>query len=166
MLGLQSDELTEDSDMWRTAVQNYWSLLSPIVFSDHPKRPGEEDPSPPYNMFRNVLDMNAHFGGFNTALLQARKSVWVMNVVPISGLNYLPLIQDRGFVGVLHDWYFHLFPLVLISNALLLCFHLFVLLCLSMDSLAYAIFFLTFSSNLVLSKYIELLVFLFFWGKI
>nr|ACJ85808.1 unknown [Medicago truncatula] len=55
-------------------------------------------------MFRNVLDMNANFGGFNSALLQARKSVWVMNVVPRSGPNYLPLIQDRGFVGVLHDW--------------------------------------------------------------
>ncbi|KAG4382869.1 hypothetical protein JHK82_040348 [Glycine max] len=101
---LQPDELTEDSDSWKIAVQNYWSLMSPLIFSDHPKRPGDEDPSPPYNMFRNVLDMNAHFGGFNSALLQARKSVWVMNVVPISGLNYLPLIQDRGFVGVLHDW--------------------------------------------------------------
>ncbi|KAL2317697.1 hypothetical protein Fmac_031573 [Flemingia macrophylla] len=102
--GLQPDELMEDSDSWRTAVQNYWSLLSPLIFSDHPKRPGDEDPSPPYNMFRNVLDMNAHLGGFNSALLQARKSVWVMNVVPISGPNYLPMIQDRGFVGVLHDW--------------------------------------------------------------
>ncbi|KAK7321186.1 hypothetical protein VNO77_31558 [Canavalia gladiata] len=102
--GLQSDEFAEDSDSWKTAVQNYWSLLSPLIFSDHPKRPGDEDPSPPYNMFRNVLDMNAHFGGFNSALLQAKKSVWVMNVVPISGPNYLPLIQDRGFVGVLHDW--------------------------------------------------------------
>ncbi|KAK7275774.1 hypothetical protein RIF29_16896 [Crotalaria pallida] len=102
--GLQSDEFAEDSESWRTAVHNYWSLLSPVIFSDHPKRPGEEDPPPPYNMFRNVLDMNAHFGGFNSALLQARKSAWVMNVVPISGPNYLPLIHDRGFVGILHDW--------------------------------------------------------------
>lgn len=115
MSGLQSDEFAEDSDSWRTVVHNYWSLLSPLIFSDHPKRPGEEDPPPPYNMFRNVLDMNAHFGGFNSALLQARKSVWVMNVVPISGPNHLPLIHDRGFVGVLHDWYFNLLPLVLIS---------------------------------------------------
>lgn len=113
-LGLLPDEFAEDSDSWKSAVQNYWSLLSPLIFSDHPKRPGDEDPSPPYNMFRNILDMNANFGGFNSALLQARKSVWVMNVVPISGLNYLPLIQDRGFVGVLHDWYFNLVPLFLI----------------------------------------------------
>ncbi|KAK7410516.1 hypothetical protein VNO78_01350 [Psophocarpus tetragonolobus] len=104
IFGLQSDEFAEDSENWRAAVRNYWSLLSPLIFSDHPKRPGDEDPPPPYNMLRNVLDMNAHFGGFNSALLQAGKSVWVMNVVPLSGENYLPLIQDRGYVGVLHDW--------------------------------------------------------------
>ncbi|PKA59468.1 putative pectin methyltransferase QUA2 [Apostasia shenzhenica] len=55
-------------------------------------------------MLRNVLDMNAHFGGFNAALLASGKSVWVLNVVPTNGPNYLPLILDRGFVGVLHDW--------------------------------------------------------------
>ncbi|KAF1865206.1 hypothetical protein Lal_00004580 [Lupinus albus] len=102
--GLQSDEFAEDSESWRTAVHNYWSLLSPVIFSDHPKRPGDEDPPPPYNMLRNVLDMNAHLGNFNSALLQAGKSVWVMNVVPTSGPNYLPLIQDRGYLGLLHDW--------------------------------------------------------------
>ncbi|KDP41393.1 hypothetical protein JCGZ_15800 [Jatropha curcas] len=102
--GLHSEEFTEDSLNWRTAVTNYWSLLSPLIFSDHPKRPGDEDPSPPYNMLRNVLDMNAQFGGFNSALLEAGKSVWVMNVVPTSGPNHLPMILDRGFVGVLHDW--------------------------------------------------------------
>ncbi|KAL0439638.1 UNVERIFIED_CONTAM: putative pectin methyltransferase QUA2 [Sesamum latifolium] len=79
-------------------------LCSPLIFSDHPKRPGDEDPSPPYNMLRNVLDMNAHFGGFNAALLETRKSVWVMNVVPANGRDTLPLILDRGFIGLLHDW--------------------------------------------------------------
>lgn len=102
--GLLSEALAEDSLNWNSAVNNYWSLLSPLIFSDHPKRPGDDDPSPPYNMLRNVLDMNAHFGGLNAALLDARKSVWVMNVIPTSGPNYLPLIIDRGFVGVLHDW--------------------------------------------------------------
>lgn len=104
LLGLLSEALAEDSLNWNSAVNNYWSLLSPLIFSDHPKRPGDDDPSPPYNMLRNVLDMNAHFGGLNAALLDARKSVWVMNVIPTSGPNYLPLILDRGFVGVLHDW--------------------------------------------------------------
>ncbi|XP_031274981.1 probable pectin methyltransferase QUA2 isoform X2 [Pistacia vera] len=102
--GVDQEEFTEDTEDWKSAVRNYWSLLSPLIFSDHPKRPGDEDPSPPYNMVRNVLDMNAHFGGFNSALLEKGKSVWVMNVVPTIATNYLPMILDRGFVGVLHNW--------------------------------------------------------------
>ncbi|CAM8926333.1 unnamed protein product [Rhodiola kirilowii] len=102
--GVHSADIAEDTGKWKIALRNYWSLLSPLLFSDHPKRPGDEDPSPPFNMFRNVLDMNARFGGFNSALLDAGKSVWVMNVVPVTGQNYLPLILDRGFVGALHDW--------------------------------------------------------------
>jgi hypothetical protein len=31
---------------------------------------------------------------------------WVMNVVPVSGPNTLPVIYDRGLIGVMHDWYF------------------------------------------------------------
>lgn len=31
---------------------------------------------------------------------------WVMNVVPTSGSNTLPVIYDRGLIGVLHDWYY------------------------------------------------------------
>ncbi|WOK92174.1 hypothetical protein Cni_G00865 [Canna indica] len=102
--GVHPEDFDEDAARWSSVVYNYWSLLSPLIFSDHPKRPGDEDPSPPFNMLRNVLDMNAHFGGFNAALLDAGKSAWVMNVVPTSSPNYLPLIFDRGFVGVQHDW--------------------------------------------------------------
>jgi putative pectin methyltransferase len=102
--GVHSEVFAEDTATWDSMVRNYWSLLSPLIFSDHPKRPGDEDPQPPFNMLRNVLDMNAHFGGFNAALLKAGKSVWVMNVVPTNTPNYLPLIFDRGFIGVQHDW--------------------------------------------------------------
>ncbi|XP_049936110.1 probable pectin methyltransferase QUA2 isoform X1 [Nymphaea colorata] len=102
--GLREADFDEDSISWRLMIQNYWSLLSPLIFSDHPKRPGDEDPSPPFNIVRNVMDMNARFGGFNAALLDAGKSVWVMNVVPIEKPSYLPLIFDRGFIGILHDW--------------------------------------------------------------
>ncbi|CAN1345807.1 Probable pectin methyltransferase QUA2 [Linum perenne] len=102
--GSNAEDFDEDAEKWKKAVTNYWSLLSPLIFSDHPKRPGDEDPPPPYNMLRNVLDMNAHFGGLNSAMLEAGKSVWIMNVVPTTAPNYLPMIHDRGFVGVLHDW--------------------------------------------------------------
>ncbi|KAJ4874504.1 putative pectin methyltransferase QUA2 [Raphanus sativus] len=105
LYGLHEEEVGEDAENWKATVREYWSLLSPLIFSDHPKRPGDEDPSPPYNMVRNVLDMNAQFGGLNSALLEAKKRVWVMNVVPTAaGPNHLPVILDRGFVGVLHDW--------------------------------------------------------------
>ncbi|XP_021752851.1 probable pectin methyltransferase QUA2 [Chenopodium quinoa] len=104
MYGVLPEVFSADSLKWKSAIQEYWSLLSPQIFSDHPKRPGDEDPSPPFNMLRNVLDMNAQFGGFNHALLEAGKNLWVMNVVPTTAANSLPLIHDRGFIGTSHNW--------------------------------------------------------------
>ncbi|CAL0331250.1 unnamed protein product [Lupinus luteus] len=103
-LGVEPEEFYEDLHFWRSAVQNYWSLLTPLIFSDHPKRPGDEDPLPPFNMIRNVMDMSANYGGLNAALLEEKKSVWVMNVVPAKTSNVLHLILDRGFAGAKHDW--------------------------------------------------------------
>ncbi|CAJ1931929.1 unnamed protein product [Sphenostylis stenocarpa] len=102
--GVQSEDFFEDLEFWRSTLKNYWSLLTPLIFSDHPKRPGVEDPLPSFNMIRNVMDMSTKYGGLNTALLEEKKSVWVMNVVPATASNSLPLILDRGFAGVLHDW--------------------------------------------------------------
>ncbi|KAJ9188380.1 hypothetical protein P3X46_003742 [Hevea brasiliensis] len=51
---------------------------------------------------RNVMDMNAFFGGFAAAL--ASDPVWVMNVVPAGKLSTLGVIFDRGLIGVYHDW--------------------------------------------------------------
>ncbi|XP_068468502.1 probable methyltransferase PMT5 [Phaseolus vulgaris] len=102
--GVHPEEFYEDLQHWRSAVNNYWSLLTPLIFSDHPKRLGDEDPFPPYNMVRNVMDMSSNYGGLNAALLEEKKSVWVMNVVSSRASNALPLILDRGFVGVMHDW--------------------------------------------------------------
>lgn len=102
--GVQAEDFFEDLQVWRSALKNYWSLLTPLIFSDHPKRPGDEDPLPPFNMIRNVMDMNAHYGGLNAAFLEEKKSVWVMNVVPVNARNTLPLILHQGFAGVFHDW--------------------------------------------------------------
>lgn len=102
--GVLPEDFFEDLQVWRSALKNYWSLLTPLIFSDHPKRPGDEDPLPPFNMIRNVMDMNAHYGGLNAAFSEEKKSAWVMNVVPIRAPNTLPLILDQGFAGVLHDW--------------------------------------------------------------
>ncbi|KAA0034466.1 putative methyltransferase PMT5 [Cucumis melo var. makuwa] len=102
--GVQSEDYSDELQIWRSALKNYWSLLTPLIFSDHPKRPGDEDPLPPFNMIRNVMDMNAHYGGLNAAFVEQKKTVWVMNVVPVGSPNTLPLILDQGFAGVLHDW--------------------------------------------------------------
>ncbi|KAL5102002.1 hypothetical protein RYX36_006329 [Vicia faba] len=53
---------------------------------------------------RNVMDMRASFGGFAAALIDHNLDSWVMNVVPVSGPNTLPVIYDRGLIGVMHDW--------------------------------------------------------------
>ncbi|OMO75937.1 putative S-adenosyl-L-methionine-dependent methyltransferase protein [Corchorus olitorius] len=51
---------------------------------------------------RNVMDMNAGYGGFAAALIEL--PLWVMNVVPINAQDTLPIIFDRGLIGVYHDW--------------------------------------------------------------
>lgn len=51
---------------------------------------------------RNVMDMNALFGGFAASLLS--DPVWVMNVVPARKASTLGVIYDRGLIGVYHDW--------------------------------------------------------------
>ena len=51
---------------------------------------------------RNVMDMNAMFGGLGASMND--DPVWVMNVIPAFGQNTLPVIYDRGLIGVNHDW--------------------------------------------------------------
>ncbi|CAN1325721.1 Probable methyltransferase PMT23 [Linum perenne] len=51
---------------------------------------------------RNIMDMNAGYGGFAAALTDL--PYWVMNVVPVHEEDTLPIIYDRGLIGVYHDW--------------------------------------------------------------
>ena len=52
----------------------------------------------------NIMDMKANFGGFAAALIVEDVDCWVMNVIPLSGPNTLPVIYDRVLIGVAHDW--------------------------------------------------------------
>ncbi|KAJ4952608.1 hypothetical protein NE237_029440 [Protea cynaroides] len=61
-----------------------------------------DDPSYGCPAVRNVMDMNAFFGGFAAALVS--DPVWVMNIVPPRESSALGLIYDRGLIGVSHDW--------------------------------------------------------------
>ncbi|KAI3458656.1 hypothetical protein Pfo_015319 [Paulownia fortunei] len=41
---------------------------------------------------------------FAAALIENHLDCWVLNIVPVSGPNTLPVIYDRGLIGVMHDW--------------------------------------------------------------
>uniref|UniRef100_K3XF50 Methyltransferase n=1 Tax=Setaria italica TaxID=4555 RepID=K3XF50_SETIT len=55
-----------------------------------------------WSSVRNVMDMNAGFGGFAASLIH--QPLWVMNVVPVDQPDTLPIIFNRGLIGVYHDW--------------------------------------------------------------
>ncbi|XP_015931423.1 probable methyltransferase PMT11 [Arachis duranensis] len=77
------------------AESKYWNeIISGYVRALHWKK----------MKLRNIMDMRAGFGGFAAALIDQTVDCWVMNVVPVSGPNTLPVIYDRGLIGVMHDW--------------------------------------------------------------
>ncbi|KAJ1263315.1 hypothetical protein BS78_09G174300 [Paspalum vaginatum] len=76
------------------ADTKYWKqIVSEVYFSDFPLN---------WSSIRNVMDMNAGFGGFATALID--RPLWVINVVPTGEPDTLPVIFDRGLIGAYHDW--------------------------------------------------------------
>ncbi|XP_058110384.1 probable methyltransferase PMT23 [Magnolia sinica] len=76
----------EDTKNWATLVSNTYFHDLAINWSS----------------VRNVMDMNAVYGGFAAALVS--QPLWVMNTVPADGPDTLPIIFDRGLIGVYHDW--------------------------------------------------------------
>ncbi|KAI5405825.1 probable methyltransferase PMT25 [Lathyrus oleraceus] len=57
-----------------------------------------------WSSVRNVMDMRAVYGGFAAALRALKLNVWVMNVVPVDSPDTLPIIYERGLIGIYHDW--------------------------------------------------------------
>ncbi|XP_074262960.1 putative methyltransferase PMT24 isoform X2 [Silene latifolia] len=55
-----------------------------------------------WSSVRNVMDMRAVYGGFAAALKDMK--LWVMNVVPLTSSDTLPIIYERGLFGIYHDW--------------------------------------------------------------
>ncbi|CAL4953845.1 unnamed protein product [Urochloa decumbens] len=55
-----------------------------------------------WSSVRNVMDMNAGFGGFAASLIH--QPLWVMNVVPVDQPDTLPIIFNRGLIGLYHNW--------------------------------------------------------------
>ncbi|XP_047322435.1 probable methyltransferase PMT28 [Impatiens glandulifera] len=80
------DKLIADSEHWKAIVNN--SYITGLGID--------------WLKVRNVMDMKAINGGFAAAL--SKRNVWVMNVVPVHAPDTLPIIFERGLVGIYHDW--------------------------------------------------------------
>ncbi|KAK3435236.1 hypothetical protein EUGRSUZ_D02595 [Eucalyptus grandis] len=81
-----SSSFKHDDSKWKVGVKHYKKLL-PAIGTDK---------------VRNVMDMNAGYGGFAAALTD--DPLWVMNVVSSYSANTLAVVYDRGLIGAYHDW--------------------------------------------------------------
>ncbi|KAF5747112.1 methyltransferase PMT28 [Tripterygium wilfordii] len=80
------EKLIADTDHWKAIVDKSYLTGMGIDWSH----------------IRNVMDMKAVNGGFAAALSQ--QNVWVMNVIPVHAPDTLPIIYERGLIGIYHDW--------------------------------------------------------------
>ncbi|CAI9284179.1 unnamed protein product [Lactuca saligna] len=80
------EKLDSDSQHWKAIVDKSYIIGMGINWST----------------IRNVMDMHSVFGSFAAALVE--HDVWVMNVVPVYAFDTLPIIFERGLVGIYHDW--------------------------------------------------------------
>jgi hypothetical protein len=86
--GVSSQAYEKDNKMWKKHVKAYINVNKYLLTG----------------RYRNIMDMNAGFGGF-AAAIDSQKS-WVMNVVPTIGkIATLGAVYERGLIGIYHDWY-------------------------------------------------------------
>ncbi|KAM3255569.1 hypothetical protein ACQJBY_048664 [Aegilops geniculata] len=81
-----ADDLAADTEHWREAVNS--SYLSGMGIE--------------WKNVRNVIDMRSVYGGLAAALRDMK--VWVMNIVSVESPDTLPIIYERGLLGMYHDW--------------------------------------------------------------
>jgi hypothetical protein len=87
--GLAANSFVENSELWKKRVAYYKKIDYQLAKTGR---------------YRNLLDMNAHLGGFAAALVD--DPVWVMNVVPVQAkMNTLGVIFQRGLIGTYQNWY-------------------------------------------------------------
>lgn len=84
-LGISREQFATDTLFWQNQVEQYWMLMNVNTTE-----------------IRNVMDMNALWGGFAAALNSY--PVWVMNVVPSTMDDTLSAIYSTGLLGAFHDW--------------------------------------------------------------
>ncbi|XP_073009519.1 probable methyltransferase PMT11 [Typha latifolia] len=92
--GVEMDAFIAKNELFKAETRFWNDIIASYIRVFHWKK----------MKLRNVMDMRAGFGGFASALIDQQIDCWVMNVVPISEPNTLPVIYDRGLLGVTHDW--------------------------------------------------------------
>ncbi|KAJ6710069.1 METHYLTRANSFERASE PMT15-RELATED [Salix koriyanagi] len=86
--GVTANNFVENSRLWKKRVAYYKKVDFQLAKTGR---------------YRNLLDMNAHLGGFAAALVD--DPVWVMNVVPVQAkMNTLGVIFQRGLIGTYQNW--------------------------------------------------------------
>uniref|UniRef100_J3MHK9 Methyltransferase n=1 Tax=Oryza brachyantha TaxID=4533 RepID=J3MHK9_ORYBR len=80
------EDFAVDSEHWRRVVDK--SYLNGLGID--------------WSRVRNVMDMRATYGGFAAAMKEQK--IWVMNVVNVDAADTLPIIFERGLIGIYHDW--------------------------------------------------------------
>lgn len=84
-IGVTPADFDRNDMFWQQQVKKYWELIGVSKMD-----------------IRNVMDMNAYYGGFAVTL--SSLPMWVMNIVPTSTKNTLSAIYDRGLLGAFHNW--------------------------------------------------------------
>ncbi|CAL9753995.1 unnamed protein product [Musa acuminata subsp. burmannicoides] len=85
--GVIIEAFSHENKLWNKRISYYEEYLSNL----------------PRGKYRNIMDMNAGFGGFAAAL--SKYPVWVMNVIPVDGKNNtLGIVYERGLIGTYMDW--------------------------------------------------------------
>lgn len=88
VVGVTAEMFLQDTELWKKRVGYYKKVISQLGQAGR---------------YRNLLDMNANFGGFAAALID--DPLWVMNIVPTtSQVNTLGVIYERGLIGTYQDW--------------------------------------------------------------
>ncbi|KAI3785319.1 hypothetical protein L1987_44435 [Smallanthus sonchifolius] len=82
----QTGNFIQDYEHWKRVIKKTYTSKLGINWSN----------------LRNVMDMRAVYGGLAAALTDLK--LWVLNVVNVDSPDTLPMIFERGLVGIYHDW--------------------------------------------------------------
>lgn len=85
--GITVHTFNQDNQIWMKRVSYYGRILKSLGAGK----------------YRNIMDMNAGYGGFAAAV--SKQPVWVMNVVPFDAQNNtLGIVYERGLIGTYMNW--------------------------------------------------------------